>query len=208
MALGQRAIGRRQLVEDGEVVVARQRGQVDRQAAASRRRGVVLRLPLELRQLVAADEQFERRRAGGRLLSGLSVAISSALSWSLSLSTPSAIGSRSKMPLIGSPPRTAGWSATAAVRWPPADQPPISSLLPVEAQFARALGEKGQRLAHLGDDVGQPRVGRERVAGHGDIDAVRVRAERGEGEPLLLVALPVAAVDEHEQRRVRLAAGK
>ena len=58
-------------------------------------------------------------------------------------------------------------------RRPAADQQPFA----VEAQFARALGEEGQRLAHFGDDIGEPRIGRQRVAGHRDVDAMRVRAE-------------------------------
>jgi hypothetical protein len=72
----------------------------------------------------------------------------------------------------------------------------------IEAEVPGAVGEEDQRLADLCDDVGQPRVGRERVSGNGDVDAVRARARRHKGEPLLLIALPVAAVDEHKQRRM------
>ena len=44
------------------MVAARKDIDPHRQAAAGRGVGVGLRLPLELRQLVAADEQAERRR--------------------------------------------------------------------------------------------------------------------------------------------------
>ena len=63
-------------------------------------------------------------------------------------------------------------------------------------------------MAHFRNDVGEARLRSERVARNGDIDAVRARTLRDERKAFLLVALPVAAVDEHEQRRVLGAARK
>ena len=58
----------------------------------------------------------------------------------------------------------------------------------------------------LGDDLGQRRLRRQRVAGKRHVEAARHRAFGDAGEHLLGIAQPVAAVEEHQQRRLRLAA--
>src|SRR6516162_5939159 len=85
------------------------------------------------------------------------------------------MGSRSKMPLMGRPPRKAGCSDTIA--------------------------QNAERLTNFSDDVGETGLRRQRVADDGDVDAVGARSVGEEGEHVLVVALPIAAVNEDEQRR-------
>jgi hypothetical protein len=71
----------------------------------------------------------------------------------------------------------------------------------VEPEFAGAPGQHGHRLTNFLHDVGEAHVGRQRVADGGDVDCMGTRSVGHNGEHVLVVSLPVAAVDEHEQRR-------
>src|SRR6185295_5885185 len=62
--------------------------------------------------------------------------------------------------------------------------------------------EMGYRAADLADDGVHALLGRERVADQRDADAMGERSRHEEREGLLLAHLPVAAVDEHQQRRI------
>jgi hypothetical protein len=62
---------------------------------------------------------------------------------------------------------------------------------------AETFGEPGDRMADLADNLVHARVGRQGVSDDRDIDAVRQRSLGEKGVPLLVVPLPVAAVDEH-----------
>src|SRR5262249_59618307 len=92
-----------------------------------------------------------------------------------------------------------GWMAADHRREVPPGRPAADiDVAAIESEVISAIGKEGQRLADLRDNVGQPGVGRERVSRNGDVYAMRARPRHYEAEPLLLVALPVAAVDEHE----------
>src|SRR4051812_36676180 len=87
----------------------------------------------------------------------------------------------------------------------PAGRPTADEdLSAVEAKVHGMVGEVGDRLPDLVHDLGHARIRTKRVARPREVDAVRAWALRHEREALLLVALPVPAVDEHEQRRARL----
>src|SRR5260221_2624024 len=110
------------------------------------------------------------------------------------------------MPLIGTPPRKAGWSDTIAVRRPPADQRPDEEPIAVEAEIAAALAKDRERATNFSDDVSEARLRRQRIAD--DFDPVGARPVGEKGEHVLVVALPITTVNEHEQRRLGLARGE
>src|SRR6516164_7249551 len=87
---------------------------------------------------------------------------------------------------------------------PAADEQPIT----VEPELVGAIAQNAERLTNFSDDVGETGLRRQRVADDGDVDAVGARSVGEEGEHVLVVALPIAAVNEHEQRRPRRAAGE
>src|SRR5262245_24698876 len=80
---------------------------------------------------------------------------------------------------------------------PAADEQPIT----VEPELVGAVAENAERLTNFSDDVGEAGLRRQRVADDGDVDAVGARSVGEEGEHVLVVALPIAAVNENEQRR-------
>src|SRR6266480_3833522 len=66
--------------------------------------------------------------------------------------------------------------------------------------MSRQVGESG---ANLFDDLGEADLRRQRIADNGNIDAMGTRPFRDEGKGLLLIALPIAAMNKDEQRRLR-----
>src|SRR5215467_15227148 len=81
---------------------------------------------------------------------------------------------------------------------PAADEEAIA----VEAEIVGALAETGERATNFPDDIGETRLRRQRIADHGDVNAMGARSRGEKGEHVLVVALPIAAVNEHEQRRL------
>jgi len=77
---------------------------------------------------------------------------------------------------------------------PAADEKPIA----VEAELVGAFAENAERLTDFFNDVGEANVRRQRIADDGDVDAVGARSLGDEGEDVLVVALLIAAVNEHE----------
>ncbi len=83
-------------------------------------------------------------------------------------------------------------------RGPAGDEQPPG----IEAELLRVIDQIGEGKIDLRDDLGQPGFGRERIADAHHVDPVHPRSFRDEGKAVLVVALPVAAMDEHDQRRV------
>ena len=97
--------------------------------------------------------------------------------------------------------RLRGWSSAMAARCPPADQPDtMIGPAPIPC-FGPSAAEPVERAADFADDLRQRRIRRERVAGQRHRPAMSENAFGEAGEILARVALPVAAVDEHEARR-------
>ena len=109
------------------------------------------------------------------------------------------------MPLMGMPPRT-GRVVGHRRGQMSAGRPAADEQLRRDRSQNRRHARKDNvsDLADLGDDIGQAHVRRERVADQSDVDPVRTRSVRDEGEHVLVVALPIAAVNEDEQRRLAL----
>src|SRR5258705_12911113 len=72
-----------------------------------------------------------------------------------------------------------------------------------DAMAAALVAEPANGGVGLRHDVAQARVRRQGVAGQRDVEARRHRAFRQEAENLLGVALPIAAMEEHEQGCIR-----
>src|SRR5262249_38738927 len=87
---------------------------------------------------------------------------------------------------------------------PAADKEPIA----VEAKIVGALAQNRERTTNFCNNVGEARLRRQRIAEQGDIDAVGSRSLGTKGDQVLVVALPIAAVNEDEQRRLERAAGE
>jgi len=71
----------------------------------------------------------------------------------------------------------------------------------VESEIIGALAKIGERAMNFPDDVGEARLRRQRVANDGDVDPVGARSVGEKGEHVLVVALPITAMNEDEQRR-------
>src|SRR6185312_5103510 len=71
------------------------------------------------------------------------------------------------------------------------------------AEFAAFCTEEAECGTDFADNFGQLGLGCERVADHRDIDAARERAFGGASECFFAISQPVAAVNEHEKRRVQ-----
>src|SRR6267154_3635250 len=70
----------------------------------------------------------------------------------------------------------------------------------VTAERWQFLRQKIEPLVDFGDDLIERRIRRQRVANHGDIDAMRHRATGKYRENLLGPHLPVTAVNEQQRR--------
>jgi len=77
---------------------------------------------------------------------------------------------------------------------PAADEQPVA----VEPELVGAIAENAERLTDFSNDVGEANVRRQRISDGGDVDAVGARSLGEEGEGVLVVALPIAAVNERE----------
>ena len=77
-----------------------------------------------------------------------------------------------------------------------------------EDAFAKAIPQEQAGALHLRDDVADADVGAEVVACERDGDAVRIQPAGERGEHLRLQRPPVAAMDEHRQRRIGARVGK
>src|SRR5438270_14084300 len=66
------------------------------------------------------------------------------------------------------------------------------------------LGEPPHRTAYLADNAIEPRRRGQRVFDDREIDPERKQALGEEGKTLLVVHLPIAAVDKHKRGRLRI----
>ncbi len=113
------------------------------------------------------------------------------------------------MPLMARPAST---SSSGQGRRRQDGRPPTSPTRPAGPAPRRGAALHATQPAHglgdLLDDGRQGRLGRQRIAQERDVHAVRQGPCRHAGERLLGVALPVAAMDEGEQRRLGRAAAE
>jgi hypothetical protein len=70
------------------------------------------------------------------------------------------------------------------------------------------LGEPPHGAAHLGNNAVEPRRGRQRVFDDREIDPKRKQALGEEGEALLIVHLPIPAVNKRKRRCFRIGGKK
>ena len=72
----------------------------------------------------------------------------------------------------------------------------------IETERIRVSNEKLQRMTDLHDDLGERRFGREDVIQIGHREAVAQHAFRELSVLVLRAGLPIAAVQEHPERRI------